>query len=136
MTASLLSVSVPGSHSKVISSARSHGVMAFSRFTSPCSCVVERNDGVPPPNRRNSTDDPRWPAARVKLPFVNQRVEVLDDIARVLVGIDPEVAEVTALPAERHVQVKTERHARRGGACSAGSAPRATPRRVQTENGG
>ena len=49
IAASLLSVSVPGSHSNVISSASVHGVVAVSRETSPSSCFVERNDGVPPP---------------------------------------------------------------------------------------
>ena len=50
MTASLLSVSVPGSHSNVTSSAASHGVIAFRRFDQPLQAgSVERNDGVPPP---------------------------------------------------------------------------------------
>ena len=49
MAASLGSVSVPGSHSNVISSAVVHGVTAVSRCTSPLSCRTDRNDGVPPP---------------------------------------------------------------------------------------
>jgi hypothetical protein len=49
MARSFASVSVPGSHSKVISSASVHGVVAVSRETSPSSCFVERKDGVPPP---------------------------------------------------------------------------------------
>ena len=46
---SLLSVSVPGSHSKVISSALSHALVAFSRSTKLCNCRTDRYDGVPPP---------------------------------------------------------------------------------------
>ena len=49
LTASFGSVSVPGSHSNVTSSARSHGVAALRRETRPPSCCVDRNDGVPPP---------------------------------------------------------------------------------------
>jgi len=40
---------VPGSHSKVISSALLHGATAVRRLTRPSSCWVDRNDGVPPP---------------------------------------------------------------------------------------
>ena len=47
--ASFGSVSVPGSHSKVISSAEVHGVVAVSLRTSPLNCRTDRNDGVPPP---------------------------------------------------------------------------------------
>ena len=46
---SLLSVSVPGSHSKVISSAWFHVATFVRRLTNPWSCAVDRNDGVPPP---------------------------------------------------------------------------------------
>ena len=49
IAASLPSVRVPGSHSKVISSAPAHGVSALSRPTRLSSCFVERKDGVPPP---------------------------------------------------------------------------------------
>jgi hypothetical protein len=52
------SVSVPGSHSKVISSAEVHGVAAVSRPTSRCSCGVERKDGVPPPKYTKSSGLP------------------------------------------------------------------------------
>ena len=45
-----LSVSVPGSHSNVISSAPFHGVdRGQPRRPGSASCCVERNDGVPPP---------------------------------------------------------------------------------------
>ena len=46
---SLCSVRVPGSHSKVISSASFHGISLVSRETRLSSCWVERNEGVPPP---------------------------------------------------------------------------------------
>ena len=50
IAASLASVSVPGSHSNVISSAPLHGVPAVRRDRPGSrSCGVERNDGVPPP---------------------------------------------------------------------------------------
>ena len=40
---------VPGSHSKVISSAESQERLAVTRLTSDSSWRVERNEGVPPP---------------------------------------------------------------------------------------
>ena len=43
------SVSVPGSHSNVISLAVDQGLTAESRSTRPRSWRTERNDGVPPP---------------------------------------------------------------------------------------
>ena len=49
IAASFASVSVPGSHSNVTSSASFHGVSAERRPTSPSSCFVDRNEGVPPP---------------------------------------------------------------------------------------
>ena len=56
--ASFDSVRVPGSHSKVISSASVHGVTAESRSTSPRSCRTDRNDGVPPPKYTNRRGRP------------------------------------------------------------------------------
>ena len=56
---------------------------------------------------------------RVELPFARQQIEILLDLARVLVGVDPEVAEMAALPAERDVQVQTKRaRPASAGACS------------------
>ena len=49
IASSFASVSVPGSHSNVISSAPVHGITAVSLFTRLWSCLVDRNDGVPPP---------------------------------------------------------------------------------------
>ena len=49
---------------------------------------------------------------RVELPLARQHVEIVVDLLRVLVGVDAEVAEVAALPAERDVEVHPERHAR------------------------
>ena len=43
------SESVPGSHSKVTSSAWSQLMLARSRSTSDVSCLALRNEGVPPP---------------------------------------------------------------------------------------
>jgi hypothetical protein len=48
----------------------------------------------------------------VQLPFATEYVEVVADLLRVLVCIDPEIAEVAALPAEGNVQVEAERNAR------------------------
>ena len=64
----------------------------------------------------------------VELPLARHHVEVFLDFLRVLVGVDAEVAEVAALPAERHVQVQAERHRRRP-ASSAPAARRARRRR-------
>ncbi len=55
-----------------------------------------------------------WPSGdgrqlAVQLPLARQHVEVLVHFLCVLVGVDPEVTEVTALAAERNVQVDAER---------------------------
>ena len=72
-----------------------------------------------------------------QLPFAREQVEVLLDLLRVLVGVDAEVAEVAALPAERNVQVQPERHAGAGRRRQRRAAHRApTASGVQTENGG
>ena len=49
----------------------------------------------------------------IELPFAGHHVEILFDFLRVLVGVDAEIAEVAALPAERDVQVQAERYRRR-----------------------
>ena len=72
----------------------------------------------------------------VQLPLARHHVEILLDFLRVLVGVDAEVAEMAALPAERDVQVQAERHRAPAGELSAGSASRSTASAVQTENGG
>ncbi len=46
---------------------------------------------------------------QVHLPLARHQAQVVLDLPRVLVGVDPEIAEVTALPAERDVQVEAER---------------------------
>ena len=51
---------------------------------------------------------------RVELPLAPQQVEVLLDFLGVLVGVHPEVTEMTALTAKRDVEVHPERHLRRG----------------------
>ncbi len=51
----------------------------------------------------------------VELPFPPQQVEILLDLPRVLVGVNPEVAEMTALAAERDVQVQAQRGIRGSG---------------------
>ena len=115
---SLASVSVPGSHSKVISSACVHGVTAVRRFDQ----AFELLRGQERRRAAAEVDEVRaagrqWPASpREQLPLARQHVEVVADFLRVLVGVDAEVAEVTPLPAERDVQVEAERHARPGGA--------------------
>ena len=48
---------------------------------------------------------------RVELPLARQEIEVRLDFLRVAIGVDAEVTEMTALPAERNVQVHAERHA-------------------------
>ena len=50
----------------------------------------------------------------VHLPLAGEDIEVLADFLRVLVGVDTEVAEVAALPAERNVQVQTQWRAGNG----------------------
>ena len=136
--ASLASVSVPGSHSNVISSADVHGVTAVSRLTR-LSQLLRRQE-----RRRAAAevDEVERPAGdrrllRVQLPLARQDVEILADLGRVLVGVDAEIAEVAALPAERDVQVEAERdRPGAGGAASAGRASRSTASSVHTENGG
>ena len=82
----------------------------------------------PPGNRRQLA---------VQLELARQHVEVLIDLARVLVGVDAEVAEVTPLAAERNVQVDAERHVRSRAATRAPASRRRRPRPCdQTENGG
>ena len=49
----------------------------------------------------------------VQLPLPPQNIEVRLDLGRVLVRVDPEVAEVAALAAERNVEVQAERDIRR-----------------------
>src|SRR5262249_24238338 len=51
---------------------------------------------------------------RIELHFLEQGVEVGLDVARVLVGVDAEIAELAALAAERDVQIEPERRARPG----------------------
>jgi hypothetical protein len=68
------------------------------RRTAPEIHEIER----PTSNRRRP---------RQALPLAGQRLQVLLHLLRVLVGVDPEVTEVTPLPAERDVQVEAERHA-------------------------
>src|SRR5690606_30379589 len=46
----------------------------------------------------------------VELPLAREQVEVVGDLLRVAIGVDAEVAEVAALPAERDVQVQPQRH--------------------------
>ncbi len=111
MTASLLSVSVPGSHSNVISSALFHAATAPRRFTRPLELLRREK------RRRAAAevDEVQRPAGdrrqlAVQLELARQHVEILVDLARVLVGVDPEVAEVAPLAAERNVQVHAERH--------------------------
>ena len=110
IAASFASVSVPGSHSNVISSASVQGETAVNRWTSDLSCCVERNDGVPPPKYTKSSFRPAIAGhRRVQLPLPREEIEVRLDFLRVLVGVDAEVAEVAALAAERDVEVQTER---------------------------
>ena len=77
----------------------------------------------------------------VELPLARQDVEISLHLGRVLVGVDAEVAEVTALPAERDVEVEPERHLERPG-WSAVASPAPAGRRsstasfFHTENGG
>ena len=71
----------------------------------------------------------------VQLPFAREHVEILLDFAGVLVGVDAEIAEVAALPAERDVQVQTQRHGRRGLGQRREAVGRA-PAAIHTENGG
>src|SRR6185295_17713073 len=50
----------------------------------------------------------------VELPLARERVEILADLGRILVGVDAKVTEMTALPAERNVEVQPERNRRVG----------------------
>ena len=68
-------------------------------------------------SRRSSSGRPAIAGcSRVQLPLAREHVEIVRDLLRVLVGVDAEVAEVAALPAERDVEVEAERHRRIGGA--------------------
>ena len=129
MAASLGSVSVPGSHSNVISSADVHGVdggqplhqaaqLPHRQERRRAAAEVDEVER-PPVDRRIGV---------VELPLARHHVEIFFDFLRVLVGVDAEIAEVAALPAERDVQVQAERHRRRP-ASSAPAAHRARPRR-------
>ena len=48
----------------------------------------------------------------VQLPLARHHVEILFDLVCVLVGVDAEIAEVTALAAERDVKIQAERRRR------------------------
>ena len=93
-------------------------------------------DGVPPPKYTKLSGRPA--IARCVLYSSHSRasdVEVALHLGGVLVGVDAEVAEVAALPAERDVQVEAERDVA-GGDASAGRASVSTASFVHTENGG
>ena len=51
---------------------------------------------------------------RVEFPLAREQVEIAVDLFGVLAGVDPEIAEVAAFPAERDVQVEAERRAGHG----------------------
>ena len=106
--ASLPSVSVPGSHSNVISSARLQALIAFRLFTRAWSWRTERNDGVPPPKyTKSSARTCNGRLLVVQLPFTRQHVQIHLDLAGVLVGVDAEVTEVAVLSAEWDVKVQS-----------------------------
>ena len=50
----------------------------------------------------------------IELQFANQRVEIEIDLVGILVGVHPEITEVTTLAAKRNVQVHPERNTRNG----------------------
>ena len=112
-------MSVPGSHSNVISSASSHGAVARQAVDEALRAAA--STGTTACRRRSRRSSSGRPAIAgvvgVQLPLARQEIEILLDLARVLVGVDAEVAEVAALPAERDVQVEAERHACAGGRC-------------------
>src|SRR5262249_20170505 len=67
---------------------------------------------------QSPTADDGLPA--VEFDFLHQGVEVRLDVARVLVGVDAEVAELAALPAEGNVQVQAQRRGRVRGLAQRG----------------
>src|SRR5262249_41666554 len=52
----------------------------------------------------------RWSPA-VQVPFVHQEIVVVDDLLRVLVRVDAEIAEMAPLPEEGDVETQPGRHA-------------------------
>ena len=112
MAASFASVSVPGSHSKVISSACRHGAAPRPCATTRlCSCLrrEERRRAAAEVDEVQRPAGDR-PLRAVQLPLARQRVEIALHLRGVLVGVDAEIAEVAPLPAERDVQIQPERH--------------------------
>ena len=61
----------------------------------------------------------------IQLPLAPEEVQILFDVARVLVRVDAEIAEMALLPAERDVEVQPERHAPACGCCQ--RRPRVPP---------
>ena len=72
----------------------------------------------------------------VELPLPREQIEILLDLARILVGVDPEVTEMAALPAERDVQVQPQCPVSRCGVCLRACRASVTAAVFQTENGG
>ena len=138
IAASLASVSVPGSHSNVTSSASFHGVSRGQ----PSDQAFELLRREKRRRAAAEVDEVERPAGdrrlrRVQLPFAREHVQVVVDLLGVLVGVDAEVAEVAPLPAERNVQVEAERHAGHGRRLERRPCRRcSTAAVVQTENGG
>ena len=112
---SFASVSVPGSHSNVISSAPAHGVAAVSRVDEPLELRgrEERRRAAAEIHEVERTAGDRR-RRRIELPLARQAIEIRLHLARVPFGVDAEVTEMTLLPAERDVQVEAQRHSGRG----------------------
>src|SRR5262249_52328809 len=67
----------------------------------------------------------KWPAtndrhAAVELNFPGQSLQVDFDVASVVIGVDPEVAKLAALAAERDVQVQSQGRSRNRGRLQSG----------------
>ena len=116
IASSLPWVSVPGSHSKVISSAfgpggecgqPAHQALELRASTGRTACRLR--------STRSRAGVPRSRAARWYSSHSRTSVSrYCGDVAGVLVGVDAEIAEVAALAAEGNVQVEAQRQAGRG----------------------
>ena len=71
----------------------------------------------------------------IKLDFLHQGVQVGLDIAGVLIGVDPEIAKLAALPAERDVQVQAQRRVGLGRPVESGPSGRQVLRLPRGERG-
>ena len=106
-------MSVPGSHSNVTSSAVVPGCAGRQpRRQAAAAGGREKRGRAAAEYTKFERARRRSPASRDTAPTrAPSEIEILLDVARVLVRVDAEVAEMALLPAERDVQVQPERHA-------------------------